>query len=68
MLGQSTREFGGFLGEAQEVPRLSLVFPQALEATKGLSAELGGVEDLSFKSQLNTNLMATNMGISGGEC
>ena len=67
-LGQSTREFGGFLGEAQvSATGLSLVFPQALEATKGLSAELGGVEDLTFKSQLNTNLMATNMGISGGE-
>jgi len=67
-LGQSTREFGGFLGGAQvSATGLSLVFPQALEATKGLSAELGGVADLSFKSQLNTNLMATNMGISGGE-
>jgi hypothetical protein len=67
-LGQSTREFGGFLGEAQvSATGLSLVFPQALEATKGLSAELGGVEELSFQTQLNTNLMATNMGISGSE-
>jgi len=67
-LGKSTREFGGFMGEAQvSATGLSLVFPQALEATKGLSAELGGVQDLTFKSQLNTNLMATNMGISGGE-
>jgi|TARA_B100001094_G_scaffold45284_1_gene40211 hypothetical protein len=67
-LGQSTREFGGFLGEAQvSATGLSLVFPQALEATKGLSAELGGIEELSFQTQLNTNLMATNMGISGSE-
>ena len=67
-IGKSTREFGGFMGEAQvSATGLSLVFPQALEATKGLSAELGGVQDLTFKSQLNTNLMATNMGISGGE-
>jgi len=67
-LGKSTREFGGFMGEAQvSATGLSLVFPQALEATKGLSAELGGVQDLTFKSQLNTSLMATNMGISGGE-
>ena len=67
-LGQSTREFGGFLGEAQvSATGLSLVFPQALEATKGLANELGGVEELSFQTQLNTNLMATNMGISGSE-
>ena len=67
-LGKSTREFGGYMGGAQvSATGLSLVFPQALEATKGLSAELGGVQDLTFKSQLNTNLMATNMGISGGE-
>jgi len=67
-IGKSTREFGGFMGEAQvSATALSLVFPHALEATKGLSAELGGVQDLTFKSQLNTSLMATNMGISGGE-
>lgn len=67
-LGKSTRELGGFIGSAGvSATGLSLVFPQALEATKGLASELGGVEDLSFQTQLNTNLMATNMGISGSE-
>jgi len=28
---------------------------------------MGGLNDVSFKSQLNTNLLATNMGISGQE-
>ena len=67
-IGKTTREFGGYLGAASvHATGLSLVFPQALEATKGLASELGGVQDLTFQSQLNTNLMATNMGISGGE-
>ena len=67
-IGKSTRELGGFIGSAGvSATGLSLVFPQALEATKGLASELGGVEDLSFQTQLNTNLMATNMGISGSE-
>ncbi len=67
-IGKSTRELGGFIGSAGvSATGLSLVFPQALEATKGLSAELGGIEELSFQTQLNTNLMATNMGISGSE-
>lgn len=67
-VGKTTREFGGYLGEANlHATGLSLAFPHALEATKGLASELGGVEDLTLQTQLNTNLMATNMGISGGE-
>ena len=67
-IGKTTREFGGYLGAASvHATGLSLVFPQALEATKGLANEMGGVQDLTLGAQLNTNLMATNMGISGGE-
>lgn len=67
-LGKSTREFGGFLGGAQiSATGLSLVFDDALDVTKGLSAEMGGLKDVTFANQLNTNLMATNMGISGQE-
>jgi hypothetical protein len=67
-LGKSTREFGGFLGGAQiSATGLSLVFDDALDVTKQLSAEMGGLDDVTFANQLNTNLMATNMGISGQE-
>ena len=67
-LGKTTREFGGYIGAAGvSATGLSLVFGDAVAVTKGLASELGGVADLSFQAQLNTNLMATNMGISGGE-
>ena len=67
-LGKTTRELGGYIGSAGvSATGLSLVFGDAVSVTKGLASELGGVADLSFQTQLNTNLMATNMGISGGE-
>ena len=67
-VGKTTREFGGYLGEANlHATGLSLAFGDAVNVTKGLASELGGVEDLTLQTQLNTNLMATNMGISGGE-
>jgi hypothetical protein len=67
-LGKSTRELGGFLGGAQiSGTALSFVFKDALDVTKGLAEELGGVENATFAAQLNTNLMATNMGISGAQ-
>ena len=59
---------GGFLGGAQiSGTALSFVFKDALDVTKGLAEELGGVENATFAAQLNTNLMATNMGISGAQ-
>ena len=71
VLGKTTREMGGFVGgltgATSQVSLLSTIFPQALDTAKGLSAEFGGLSDLSFQTQLNTNLMATNMGISGTE-
>ena len=70
-LGKTTREMGGFVGgltgATTQVTILGTIFPQALDSAKGLSSEFGGLNDLSFKTQLNTNLMATNMGISGQE-
>ena len=71
VLGKTTREMGGFVGgltgATSQVSLLSTIFPQALDTAKGLSAEFGGLSDLSFQTQLNTNLMATNMGISGDQ-
>jgi len=71
VLGKTTREMGGFVGgltgATSQVSLLSLVFPQALDSAKGLSSEFGGLSDLSFQTQFNTNLMATNMGISGDQ-
>lgn len=67
-IGQTTREFGGTMGGAVvSTTALGLVFKDATGSAKGLAAEFGGLEDISFATQLNTNLMATNMGISGAE-
>jgi hypothetical protein len=66
--GKSVRSFGGYVDSAQiSSVALGLVFKDAEEVTKGLSKEFGGLKDVTFATQLNTNLMATNMGISGAE-
>lgn len=67
-LGKTTREFGGFLGGASvSATVLGTVFDDAGDVAKGLAEELGGMEKATFGAQLNTNLMALNMGISGAE-
>jgi hypothetical protein len=67
-LGKTTREMGGFLGGATaSATALGTVFDSAGDVAKGLSEEMGGLNDVTFQNQLNTNLMATNMGISGTE-
>jgi len=67
-LGKTTREFGGFLGGATiSATILGTVFEDANDVAKGLAEELGGVDKATFGAQLNTNLMAINMGISGAE-
>jgi hypothetical protein len=67
-LGKTTREFGGFLGTASvSATVLGTVFDDAGDVAKGLAEELGGMEKATFGAQLNTNLMALNMGISGAE-
>ena len=66
--GKSVRSFGGYVDSAQiSSVALGLVFKDAEEVTKGLSKEFGGLKDVTFATQLNANLMATNMGISGAE-
>ena len=65
-IGKNVREFGGFMGMATvQTTALSLVFDDAAAVSKTLANEFAGVEGTSFRTQLNTNLMAVNMGISG---
>ena len=67
-LGENVREMGGYLGGATiSSTLLATTFDSAADVTKGLAREMGGLNDVSFQTQLNTNLMATNMGISGDE-
>lgn len=67
-LGKNIRSFGGFVDSAQlSALGLSFIFEDAAETAKSLSKEFGGLKDVTFQTQLNTNLMATNMGISGQE-
>jgi len=67
-LGKNIRSFGGFVDSAQlSALGLSFIFEDAEETAKGLAKEFGGLKDVTLSTQLNTNLMATNMGISGQE-
>lgn len=67
-LGENIRKFGGFIDTAQiSALGLGFVFEGAEDTLKSLSSQFGGLKDISFSTQLNTNLMATNMGISGEE-
>lgn len=68
-VGETTREFGGFVGgltgATGQTTLLKLAFKDASAVTKELANQFGGVEGTSFRTRLNTNLMAVNMGISG---
>jgi hypothetical protein len=67
-LGKTVRAMGGYMGGVTlSTTALGLVFKDAQATAEGLNAELGGMRDVTFQTQLNTNLMATNMGISGQE-
>jgi len=67
-LGQNVREMGGYLGGATvSSTALGFIFKDAASTTKSLSQEMGGLNDVTFKTQFNANLMATNMGITGDE-
>jgi hypothetical protein len=67
-LGKNVREIGGYLGGATiSSTLLGTAFDSATDVTKGLAKEMGGLNDVTFQNQLNTNLMAMNMGISGDE-
>lgn len=67
-LGENFREFGGDLGGAvYSATALSIVFKEGTSVAKGLASEFGSMKDISFQTQLNTNLLATNLGLSGEE-
>jgi hypothetical protein len=67
-LGANIKKFGGFVDSAQfSALGLGMVFEDAEETAISLSQQFGGLKDVSFATQLNTNLMANNMGITGDE-
>jgi len=63
-LGQVGKGLGNGAGSATV---LGIAFKDSVGATKALAQELGGTEQLTFKTQLNTNLIANNLGISTNE-
>ncbi len=54
-------------GVASKTALMNVFFDDAVGTTKELANQFGGVEAASFGTQLNTNLLARNLGISGGE-
>ena len=70
-LSEVNKELGqvgeGLSGAAGSATVLSFAFDDAAGTLKSLSAEMGGLEDATFGAQLQTNLMANNLGISGTE-
>ena len=70
-LGEVNKELGqvgeGLSGAAGNAAVMSFFFKDAAGNLKALSAEMGGMEQASFRNQANINLIANNLGISGGE-
>ena len=70
-LSEVNKELGqvgqGLSGAAGNATILSFAFGDSAGTLKALSAEMGGMEDATFGAQLQTNLMANNLGISGTE-
>ena len=70
-LSEANKELGqvgeGLSGAAGSASVLSFAFDDSVGTLKALSAEMGGLEDATFGAQLQTNLMANNLGISGTE-
>jgi hypothetical protein len=62
----TAQELGGSLLSTSNISTtlFGTVFKDAVGTTKNLSKEFGGLNDVSLKTQLNTNVMAENMGIS----
>lgn len=63
-LGQVGEGLSGAVGSAA---LLSYFFKDSASTLKTLSQEMGGLEDASFKTQAQVNLLANNFGISGDE-
>ena len=67
-ISATARETGYFFNEmALSATAFGLIFDEAQAVAKGLSTELGGVEQATFGAQLNANLLAVNLNLSGGE-
>ena len=67
-ISETARETGYFFNEmALSATLFGLVFKEAQAVAKGLSTELGGVEQATFGAQLNANLLAVNLNLSGAE-
>jgi len=63
-LGQVGEGLSGAVGSAAA---LSYFFKDSASTLKTLSQEMGGLEDASFATQTQVNLLANNFGISGDE-
>jgi len=63
------RELGGQLLDNTNISTtlFGTIFPNAVETTKSLSKEFGGLNDVSLQTQFRTNILAKNLGISAGE-
>jgi hypothetical protein len=61
MVGQGINGFTASAGA------LGMVFKESQSSAEGLVDNLGDMNEASFGTQLNTNLIANNMGISGTE-
>lgn len=67
-IGETVKSMGGYMGGVTlSTTALGVVFKDANQTAEALNRELGGMQDVTFGTQLNTNLMAMNMGISGDE-
>jgi len=67
-ISETARETGYFFNEmAVSATLFGLVFKEAQAVAKGLSTELGGVEQATFGAQLNANLLAVNLNLGGAE-
>jgi hypothetical protein len=61
MVGQGFNEFTASAG------LLGMAFKESQQVAEGLAENLGDMGEASFRTQLSTNLIANNMGISGTE-
>lgn len=67
-LGDSIKETGGFVqGVSVQASALSFLFKDATQNAVALTKELGGTEQVTLGAQLQTNILANNLGISGQE-
>jgi hypothetical protein len=57
----------GFNGFTVSAGVLGMAFKESQQVAEGLAENLGDMGEASFRTQLNTNLIANNMGIGGNE-